>query len=278
MSNSFQNAPTKTIDAAGSRFVYREIGQPGGIPMIFLNHLTAVLDDWDPRVVDGIAQHHHVIVFDNRGVGGSGGLTPTSVAEMARDAIAVIDALGFKKIDLFGFSLGGFVAQSIAHQRPELVRKLVLAGTGPAGGHDIEKVAAVLSGAMDRAKATGKQPKHLLFFGQSARAQKGAEAFLKRLGERLEDRDQEIQLETIKRQLVAIEAWGNGPATDLESLTHPVLVANGDDDVMVPTVNSWELFRRLPNAKLSIFPDAGHGGVFEYHAEFVPQVLDFLAA
>jgi pimeloyl-ACP methyl ester carboxylesterase len=278
MTNTFQSARTKTIDAAGTRFVYREVGQPGGIPVILLNHLTAVLDDWDPGTVDGIAKRHHVIVFDNRGVGGSGGQTPTSVAEMARDAIAVIEALGFKKIDLFGFSLGGFVAQSVAHQRPELVRKLVLAGTGPAGGHDIEKVAPVLWGAMDKAKATGKHPKHFLFFSQSARGQKGADAFLKRLGERLEDRDREIQLETIKHQLVAIEAWGNGPATDLESLTHPVLVANGDDDVMVPTVNSWELFRRLPNAKLSIFPDAGHGGVFEYHAEFVPQLLEFLAA
>ena len=134
MSMTFENTTTKSVDVNGTNFVFREIGKKGGVPVVFLHHLTAVLDDWDPRVVDGLAAKHHVIVFDNRGVGGSGGSTPKTVEEMARDAVAFIGALGFSKVDLLGFSLGGFVSQVIAQQQPGLVRKIILAGTGPAGG------------------------------------------------------------------------------------------------------------------------------------------------
>ena len=132
MSMTFENAATQSVDVNGTNFVFREIGKKGGIPVVFLHHLTAVLDDWDPRVVDGVAAKHHVIVFDNRGVGGSGGSTPKTVEEMARDAVAFIGALGFSKVDLLGFSLGGFISQVIAQQQPGLVRKIILAGTGPA--------------------------------------------------------------------------------------------------------------------------------------------------
>ena len=136
MRQTFQNAATRTIQVKDTRIVYRELGERGGVPVIYLHHLTAVLDDWDPKVLDGIAGSHHVVIFDNRGVGGSGGQTPVSVADMAEDAIAFIEALGFAQVDLLGFSLGGFIAQVIAQTRPELVRKIVLAGTGPAGcGH-----------------------------------------------------------------------------------------------------------------------------------------------
>ena len=130
MSTSFENAATKSVDVDGTKFVYRELGNPGGVPVVMLHHLTAVLEDWDPRVVDGLAAKHHVIAFDNRGVGGSGGSTPQTVDEMAGDAVAFIRALGFRKVDLFGFSLGGFVSQVVAQQHPELVRKIILAGTG----------------------------------------------------------------------------------------------------------------------------------------------------
>ena len=128
MSMTFENAATKSVDVNGTKFVYRELGEKGGVPVVFLHHLTAVLEDWDPRVVDGLAAKRHVIVFDNRGVGGSGGSTPKTVEEMARDAVAFIGALGFSKVDLLGFSLGGFVAQAIAQQQPGLVRKIILAG------------------------------------------------------------------------------------------------------------------------------------------------------
>ena len=144
MKTSFQTAKTKTVDVNGTRFVFREIGEPRGVPIVLLHHLTAVLEDWDPRVVDGLAARNHVIVFDNRGVGGSGGSTPDSVAAMARDAVAFIRALGFEKVDLFGFSLGGFIAQVIAQEQPGLVRKIILAGTGPAGGEGIANAGALL--------------------------------------------------------------------------------------------------------------------------------------
>jgi pimeloyl-ACP methyl ester carboxylesterase len=276
MSMTFGNAPTKSADVNGTNFVFREIGKKGGVPVVLLHHLTAVLEDWDPRVVDGLAAKHHVIAFDNRGVGGSGGSTPKTVEEMAQDAVAFIGALGFSKVDLFGFSIGGFVAQVIAQRQPGLVRKIILAGTGPAGGEGILNVAAVLKDAFGKAGATNKHPKHFLFFTQTNNGQAAADDFLGRLKERTKDLDAPVSNETVQAQLAAIQAWGQGDATTLETVQHPVLVVNGDDDVMVPPSNSFELARRLPKAQLSIFPDAGHGGIFQHHAAFVQQALVFL--
>lgn len=273
---SFVSTSTKTVDVNGTPFVYRELGEKGGVPIVFLHHLTAVLDDWDARVVDGFAAEHHVIAFDNRGVGASGGETPATVEEMARDAVAFIRALGLSKVDLLGFSLGGFVAQAIAQEQPDLVRKLIIAGSGPAGGEGISNMGAVLQSAVAKASAAGKHPKHFLFFSQTDNGQAAANAFLGRLNERKDDRDAAISNATIGAQLTAIHAWGQGDPSKLSTIRHPVLVANGDDDVMAPTVNSFELARRLPNAQLSIFPDAGHGGIFQYHDIFVQQALNFL--
>lgn len=276
MSTTFENATTQSVDVNGTKFVFREIGRRGGIPVVLLHHLTAVLEDWDPRIVDGLAAKHHVIVFDNRGVGGSGGSTPKTVEEMARDAVTFIGALGFSKVDLLGFSLGGFVAQVIAQQQPGLVRKIILAGTGPAGGEGIANVGAVLQDAFSKAGATNKHPKQFLFFTQTGNGQAAADDFLRRLKERTKDLDTPVSNETVQAQLAAIGAWGQGDATTLGTVQHPVLVVNGDDDVMVPSFNSFELARRLPNAQLSIFPDAGHGGIFQHHAAFVQQALTFL--
>jgi pimeloyl-ACP methyl ester carboxylesterase len=275
MSMSFENAPTASVDVNGIRFVYREIGKKGGIPLVLLHHLTAVLDDWDPRIVDGLAAEHRVIAFDNRGVGASEGTTPTTVEAMARDAVAFIRALDVSKVDLLGFSLGGFVAQVIAQHQPGLVRKIILAGTGPAGGEGIANVGAVLQDAFAKAGAT-KNPKQFLFFTQTSNGQAAAEDFLRRLKERTRDLDTPVSNETVQAQIAAIQAWGQGDAAALATVQHPVLVANGDDDVMVPSLNSFELARRLPNGQLSIFPDAGHGGIFQYHAAFVAQALTFL--
>ncbi|UVK41492.1 alpha/beta hydrolase [Mesorhizobium sp. AR10] len=276
MAMTFETATTKAIDVSGTSFVYREFGEKGDVPVVLLHHLTAVLDDWDPRVVDGLAAEHHVIAFDNRGVGGSGGSTPTSVEEMARDTVAFIRALGLSKVDLLGFSLGGFIAQVVAQEQPDLVRKIIIAGAGPAGGEGISNMGAVLQDAVAKAGASGKHPKHFLFFSQTSNGQAAANAFLARLNERKEDRDAPMSNETIGAQLTAIHAWGRGDPSKLREIHHPVLVANGDDDVMAPTINSFELARRLPNAQLSIFPDASHGGIFQYHAVFVQQALDFL--
>jgi pimeloyl-ACP methyl ester carboxylesterase len=276
MNATFENAATKSVDVNGTNFVFREIGRPGAVPVVLLHHLTAVLDDWDPRVVDGLAAKHHVIAFDNRGVGGSGGSTPETVEEMAGDGVAFTRALGFSKVDLLGFSLGGFISQIIAQQQPGLVRKIILAGTGPAGGDGIANVRAVLQDAFGKAGATNKHPKHYLFFTQTSNGQAAANDFLRRLKERTQDLDAPVSNETVQAQVTAIHAWGHGDATTLGTVQHPVLVVNGDDDVMVPSFNSFELARRLSNAQLSIFPDAGHGGIFQYHAAFVHQALAFL--
>src|SRR3954447_960402 len=250
---TFENAVTKSVDVNGTKFVFREIGNKGGVPMVFLHHLTAVLDDWDPKVVDGLAAKHHVVVFDNRGVGGSGGSTPKTVEEMAQDAIAFINALGFSKVDLLGFSLGGFVSQVIAQQQPGLVRKIILAGTGPAGGDGIVNVNAVLKDAFGKAGATNKHPKHYLFFTQTSNGQAAADAFLQRLKERTKDVDAPVSNETVEAQLAAIHAWGKGDPTTLGMVQHSVMVVNGDDDVMVPSFNSFEL-AQAPESAIEHFP------------------------
>jgi len=161
---TWQYVPTRTVDVDGTKFAYRELGPETGTPVILLNHLFAELDRWDPRVIDGIAAQRRVIVFDNRGVGASGGATPNSVEAMARDAIAFIRALGFDHVDLFGYSLGGFISQVIALEEPHLVRRIILAGTGPAGGVGIDKVVQIMVRALIKGGLTFRHPEYYLFF------------------------------------------------------------------------------------------------------------------
>ena len=276
VTTTFKDTPTKTIDVDGTPLAYRELGRPTGVPVIFLHHLGAVLDNWDPRAVDGIAAKRHVITFDNRGVGASGGRTPTTIEDMARDAVRFIRALGYQQVDLFGFSMGGMVAQVIAQTDPRLVRKLVLAGTGPAGGPGIDKVTAITYLDMIRGGLSLKDPKTYLFFTRTANGKASAKAYLARLKERTNDRDKAISIPAFRAQLKAIHRWGKQAPADLSRIDHPVLVMNGDHDRMVPTSNTVDMADRFPNAELKIYPDAGHGGVFQYHDEFVAQVLDFL--
>lgn len=277
LSTTYKDAPTKTVDVSGARFAYRQLGTDTGVPVIFLNHLAAVLDNWDPSVVDGIAAQHRVIVFDNRGIGASGGLTPDTIDAMARDAIAFIRALGFEQVDLLGFSLGGMVSQAIAELEPQLVRKMILAGTGPAGGVGIDKVTQVTIVDMLRGYLTFKDPKQYLFFTTTANGRRESAKFIKRLKERTEDRDKPISIRAFRIQLKAIHAWGVQQPSDLSTIQQPVFVANGDHDRMVPTSNTFDLAKRLPNSEIKIYPDAGHGGIFQFHNEFVAQALEFLA-
>jgi pimeloyl-ACP methyl ester carboxylesterase len=275
---SYKNAPTKAVSVGGTRFVYRELGLDTGVPVIFVNHLAGNLDNWDPRVVDGIAAKHRVITFDNRGVGATEGTTPDSVDAMAQDAVAFIRALGFDHVDLLGFSLGGFISQVIAQQEPALVRKIILAGTGPAGGEGIVDVTKLTYLDTFKAFATFKDPKEYLFFTRTANGKSAARVFVRRLKERTDDRDKAMALRAFRKQLRAIHAWGLEKPSDLGRIQHPVLVANGDADRMVPTSNSYDLARRLPNATLRIYPDAGHGGIFQFHERFVSEALEFLGS
>lgn len=272
------DVPTQTLSAGGVDFAYRELGkQHGGTPVVFLNHLAAVLDNWDPRVVEGLAARHHVIVFDNRGVGASTGAPAHSIEQMADDAVTFITARGFAQVDLFGFSMGGMIAQEIALKEPRLVRRMILAGTGPAGGEGISAVAGVSNFDLLRGLFTGQDPKQYLFFTRTPAGIEAGKAFLARLKERSEGRDKDIAVRAYVAQLQALDAWGRKKPVDLSVIRQPVLVVNGDDDRMVPTPNSRDLARRLPNSNLVIYPDAGHGSVFQFHADFVPRTLQFLA-
>jgi pimeloyl-ACP methyl ester carboxylesterase len=279
--NSFPNTPhqdvqTETVDVAGTKFVYRKLGEKAGVPVIFLNHLGATLDNCDPRIVDGIAAKHQVLAFDNRGVGASEGSTPDSIAAMARDAVAFIRALGFEKVDLIGFSLGGFIVQEILLTEPQLVRKAILAGTGPAGGTGIDKVTSITFIDMFKGFLTFRDPKYYLFFTRTPNGSNSARQFLNRLKERKENRDKPIKIKSFLTQLKAIHAWGLQKPADLSAIKQPVLVANGESDRMVPSSNSVDLARRLPNSELILYRDAGHGGIFQYHEEFVKKALEFL--
>ena len=275
---SWKDVPTQTIRAGEVDFAYRELGKNhGGTPVIFLTHLAAVLDNWDPRVVDGIAAEHHVVTFDNRGVGATSGSPSNSIEQMADDAIAFIKTMGFKQVDLFGFSMGGMVAQEVVLKEPQLVRKIILAGTGPAGGEGISAVTGVTFYDMLRGFFTGQDPKQYLFFAHTPNGIDAGKAFLARLNERSENRDKKISVAAFLAQLEAIRAWGRKEPENLSLVQNPVFVVNGDSDRMVPSKNSEELVRRLPNSKLLIYPDSGHGAVFQFYADFVPKALEFLA-
>jgi pimeloyl-ACP methyl ester carboxylesterase len=276
LNTTWKNAPTCTIDAGGVTFAYRQLGPSTGVPVIFLTHLAAVLDNWDPRVVDGIAAKHRVITFDNRGVGASSGSTPTTIEEMARDAVAFIRALGFDQVDLFGFSMGGMIAQVIAQEEPRLVRKMILAGTGPAGGEGIEKVTRISYLDIARGLLTRQDPKQYLFFTRTPNGRAAGKQFLARLQERTNDRDKPIRTGAFRAQLKAIHRWAKQAPADLSSIRQPVLVVNGESDRMVPTKHTVDLDRRLPNSQLVIYPDAGHGGVFQSHEDFVKRAVEFL--
>lgn len=276
--NIWVKTPSLTIKAAGTTFAYRRLGPAQGVPVVLLNHWGANLDNFDPRIVDGLAQSKPVYALDYRGVGNSGGEAPLTVAQMADDIVAVIAALKLDTVDLIGFSLGGFVAQQIILSKPKLVRKLVLAGTGPAGGPGIERVGKVSWPLILKGLLTLKDPKTYLFFTSTQNGRQAAKAFLLRLKERKTDRDASVTPKVFLRQLKAITAWGRQPAQNLISIASPVLIANGHHDIMVPSENSTDMARRVPAADLVLYPDAGHGGIFQYHEDFLQRARTFLAA
>lgn len=275
--SAMKDATNKTVNVGGTSFAYREVGAVGGIPLVLLHHVTAVLDDWDPAVVDGLAVERHLILVDLRGVGASGGTTPDTFEAMAEDAVAFVEALGLGTVDLLGYSLGGIVAQLIAQTHPGLVRRIVFAATTPAGAKGPASTGAVLQAAAQRAASEGKHPKNFLFFEPTPASQEAADSFLHRLEERTEDRDTPVTDETIAAQLTALASWEQdaSPAS-LKNLNHPAFVVNGDNDAMWPTTGTLELAQALPNAKLAIYPDSGHGAIFQYHDLFVQQTLEFL--
>lgn len=273
---SYAQAPSRTVKVGGVTYAYRELGPKGGIPVVFFVHLAATLDNWDPRIVDPIAQHRHVIAFDQRGVGASTGKVASTLEEAADHAYEFITALGFQKIDVFSFSMGGMIAQDLIVKHPDLVRRLVLTGTGPRGGKDIDKVVGVTYWDILRATLTRSDPKEFLFFNRDATGKAAGKSFVKRLHERTVDRDRDISITALRTQLKAIQRYGRSTPSDLSTFTQPTLIANGDHDRMVPTNLSEDLHRRIRGSQLIIYPNSGHGGIFQFHEDFAPVATAFL--
>lgn len=269
-----ESANTQFIEVGGTKYAYRVFGKETGLPLVFLHHFTATIDDWDPRVTNGLAQHFKLVLFDNKGIGASGGQTPDNVKEMADDATAFIKALGFTKVNLLGFSLGGFVAQQIALDSPQLVNKLILAATGPKGGEGI----ANLPNIMNEAFATAPEdPRLFLFYSKSPESIALGRQSLARVKKRKEDRVSPTGMPSIQAQVKAILAWSAEKSSDeLSRILQPSLVVNGNKDIMFPTINSYNLFQHLPNARLSLYPDSGHGAIYQYADRFVKEAADFL--
>lgn len=273
---SYAEAPNKTVTANGTTFAYRELGPVGGVPVVFFVHLAATLDNWDPRIIDPIAEHRRVITFDNVGVGGSSGTVPPTIEQAAEDAYRFISALGHGTVDVFSLSMGGMIAQDLALAHPDLIRRLILTGTGPRGGKDIDRVLCTTYSDMLRAVVTRSDPKEFLFFNRNAVGKRAGKAFIERLQERTKDRDAAIRLSAFQTQLRAIQRFGRSAPADLSTLTMPTLIANGDNDRMVPSVLSEDLHRRVAGSELVIYPDSGHGAVFQYHDDFSSKAIDFL--
>ena len=247
-------------------------------PLLCLQHFRGGLDNWDPAVTDGLAQGGSVILFNNAGIASSGGEPANNIADMATHVTAFLDALGLTQIDLFGFSMGGFVAQQVTLDRPHLVRKLILAGTGPQGGEDLAAYPPEVT-----AQATKEVPTEesflYLFFEPTSTSQAAGRAFWQRRNAR-RDQDTPISLAAMAAQAAAIGAWGavpeKGRYARLKTIEQPTLVVNGKHDLLVPTVNSYILQQHLPNATLVIYPDSGHGAIFQFSELFVREAQFFL--
>lgn len=275
--HTHHTAPTQFVEANGIRFAYRRFGKAGGVPIVFNQHFVGTLDYWDPAVTDGLAQTREVILFDNAGIASSSGEVPPSIPQMGANAIAFIRALGLSKVDVLGFSIGGFVAQEIALQASDLVRKLILVGTGPRGADmSTSKSAEIFAGSYD-------PPEHLwlsVHFSPSEAGRAAGLAFLERKHRRT-DRDVEANEAAGERQREAIGAYiagGESAQDHLKDLRLPTLIVQGSNDVIIPTVNSYVLQQKLPNAQLILYPDANHGSFYQYPDLFVKHATLFLDA
>jgi pimeloyl-ACP methyl ester carboxylesterase len=272
-------APTQFVEAGGIRFAYRRFGKKAGLPLVFLQHFTGTLDNWDPAVTDALAADREVILFDNAGIASSSGEVPTTAAAIAADAATFIGALGLTKIDLFGFSMGGFVAQELVLQHPSLVRRLLLVATGPRGGENLATFSPAVWAMFSKEYA---QPDELLletFFSPTDTSQTAGRHFLDRIRARKEGRDVSINDKVVPAQLAAITEWGSAPADSYAYLQHikqPVLVVNGKEDVLFHTINSYLLQQHLPDAQLILYPDSNHGAIYQYPTQFVAAVNLFL--
>ena len=275
-------APTRFLEANGEKYAYRRFGKGPGRPLLCLQHFTGTLDNWDPAVTDPLAREREVVLFDNAGVGRSSGTVPKTVAGMAKHALAFLDGLGLAGCDVLGFSLGGMVALQMAQDRPAIFRRMILVGTAPRGGADIMHLdKPSLAGPLADPKLRGYAVLTKIFFAPTASSQAAGAAFVGRLALRREDLDPPSGPEVAAAQMAAFRDWER-PAderfADLKSVRQPTLVVNGVHDEMIPVSNSFRLVEHLPNAVLLVYPDSGHGSLFQFHESFTRHAAAFLSA
>ena len=276
------NAPTQLLKVNGETYAYRRFGGGRGHPLLFLQHFTGTLDNWDPAVTDPLAAGREVILFESAGVGRSTGQVPQTIAGMAVHALAFLDGLGLKTCDVLGFSLGGMVAQQMALNRPAVFRRMMLVGTAPRGGEDIMHLdKPILARHLGDPKLQGYAVLQKIFFAPTPSSQAAGAAFIERLMQRKADREPVSGAEVAKAQVAAFRDWERFSGerfADLASIRQPILVINGIHDEMIPIENSFWLGANLPNAVLLTYPDSGHGSLFQFHESFTRQAAAFLAS
>ncbi|BDU21666.1 alpha/beta hydrolase [Dyella sp. GSA-30] len=274
-----QSAPTLYVDVDGARIAYRRFGHPGGEPLVFFQHFAGNLDNWDPKIIDGLAAQREVILFDNAGVAGSTGQVRTTIEDTAKVGIDFLDALGVKKADLFGLSMGSFVAQEIAVERPDLVRRLILVGSGPRGGIGMATLTPEFQAKLAKKRAVPDELLVDVFFTNSEKSQVAGRAFLARVRARSVNRDRDVSDKVAPAQAAAIVEWGAPdahPFDYLKAIRQPVLVVGGSDDLVFYTVNSFNLAQHLANATLIVFADSAHGSLYQYPDLFLQNATSFL--
>ena len=271
---SYADAPTQYTEVDGIRYAYRSLGKQTGMPIVCLQHFTGTLDNWDPIIINGLARERTVITIDNTGIGNSGGTTPDNVQDMTQDAIKIITALGIEKCDVLGYSLGGFIAQTIAATKPDLFRKIILAGTAPQGAKALRSFPQLVQKAFQQ---QGIEVYLYIFATRSEKSRKLVTATYLRLMERKNDRDKETGMPSVQAQVKALTRWGADPVTiKLSEIYQPVMIVQGSNDEMMDSDTSLELFKQIQNALLFYYPDSAHGSFFQYPEMFVEQANFFL--
>ena len=273
-----QAAKTKFVEANGTRYAYRILGDKTGTPLVLLPGSFFNMDEWDPAVTNGLASQYKVVLFDNKGVGATNGKTPDSIPDMAKDAIAFIKAMGYNKVNLMGWSMGGMITQQIVLTEPQLVNKIILIGTGPKGALGLSEVGARVT---EVSKLSPPDQLMHLLFTQSDNSKQLGQLALGRMFKRQVDRDPETTNETNIAQVIAVTAWAQpnaGALDELKSVKQPALIIGGRNDILVQDANFFNLYQNLANAQLSLYPDAGHGSILQYPDLFLRDAVPFLAS